>query len=143
MRRMILNQSLFHHSAADIRQAEVPALVFVSEACMVDAQSMKNGSVHVVNMSWLRRNVIAVIIGFADTHSRLHAAPRHPHGEAARVVISSIRLRCELTLTVHGSSEFAAPNDQGVLQHVPLFQVLDQRSASTIGVAAELGNSLG
>ena len=56
--------------------------------------------------------------------------------EAARMMVAAVILRREIALAVDGAAEFAAPDDQRVVEHAALLQVLDQRGRGLVGVAA-------
>ena len=139
--------------AVDIGEAEVASLVAVGELAMVNAQQVEDGGVEIVNMDASRGpmifgrlrengsavgldNVVAVVIGAAIGDAGFDAAARHPGREATGVMVPPVVLFTELTLTVGRAAKFTAPDDKGILQHVPLFEVGDQGGAGLIDVLA-------
>src|SRR5436189_139526 len=67
------------------------------------------------------------------------AAPvlaRHPARDAARMVVAPIVALRQLSLAVAGPAELAAPDDERIIQHPPLFQILHQRRARLVRLAA-------
>ena len=127
-----------------VGQSEVPPLVAVGQALVIHPQQMKDGGIEVMNVhgSWrpsilaglrIQRvavgisNVVTVIIGAAIGDPGTDTTPRHPDGEASRVMIPTIILCGQTSLTIHCSSKFPAPDHEGVLQHAALLEVLDQR----------------
>jgi hypothetical protein len=64
------------------------------------------------------------------------AAAGHPHREAARVVVAAVVLGVRPPGLVARAAEFAAPDDEGVVEHAALLQVLDQAGAGLVDVAA-------
>src|SRR5438105_11602042 len=74
-------------------------------------------------------------IGFADGSAGLDAAAGEPHAEAIRMMVAPI---VASPLHHRGAAKFAAPDDEGVLQHAALLEVLDERGAGFVGVLAVL-----
>ena len=72
------------------------------------------------------RDIITEIIGFAVGHSGLDPSPGHPHAEVARVMVSTVALPGQFSLTVGGTPEFSTEDNKCVLKHSPFLQVLDQ-----------------
>src|SRR5437762_3481071 len=52
------------------------------------------------------------------------------------MVIATVAFLGERALAVDRAAEFAAPNDQRIVQHAALFQILDQRRRGLVRVAA-------
>ena len=67
-----------------------------------------------------RVDVVAEVVGFAERHARLDAAAGQPDGEAARMMVAAVVGRRELALAVDRAAEFAAPDDQRVVQQAAL-----------------------
>ena len=53
------------------------------------------------------------------------------------MVVAAVVGRRQLALAVVGAAELAAPEDQRVVEHAPLLEVLDQRRAGLVGLAAQ------
>ena len=109
-------------------------LVAVGQALVIHPQQMKDGGIEVMNVhgSWrpsilagLRiqgvavsiSNVVTVIIG-AAIGDRDGYHPRHPDGEASRVMIPTIILCGQTSLTIHCSSKFP-PQTTRVSSNMP------------------------
>ena len=60
---LVLCQELRDHFAADVRQAEVPALELVGELRVVQAHQVKDGGVQVVDVDRVFDHVVAEIVG--------------------------------------------------------------------------------
>src|SRR5438270_5322434 len=80
------------------------------------------------------RGIEAELVRFAQSDARLNSAAGEPHGEAIRVMIASIIA----ALDHGGPAKFTAPDYQGILEHVALLEIFDQRRAGLIGVLAVL-----
>ena len=78
---------------------------------MVDTHEVQDGGVQVVHMHGILGDVVAEVVGLAVRGARLHAAARHPHGEATRVVITAGFRAVPLALARDAPSELAAPDD--------------------------------
>ena len=88
-------------------------------------------------------DVVAEVVGLAIDRTALGAAAGHPHGETARVVVATVVLLGETALAVDRATELAAPDDEGVLEHAALLEVLDERRAGLIDVATLAGHAAG
>ena len=133
---------LRHHLAVDVGQAEVAAGVAVGEAGVVEAEEVEHGGVQVVDVDRLVRGGEAEFVGAAVDLAPLDATAGEPAGEAVVVVVAAVHLahvrarRGELD--GGRAAELAAPDDQRVLEHPALLQVLHQRRARAVGVLAVL-----
>ena len=90
----------------------------------------------VVHLDAVANDVVAVFIGFAVGNPWLDTATGHPDRKTARVMIPAKFFLGEFPLAVVRSSEFSAPNDQGVLQHVALLEVLYESPSGLVGKTA-------
>lgn len=87
---------------------------------------MQDGRIQVVHVYWILHDLIAEVTGFAIAHARGHATPGQPDSEAARMVIAPIVVLGQFALAVGGASEFATPDDQGLIKQPSLFQIENQ-----------------
>lgn len=116
--------------AVDVGEAEAAALELVAELGVVDAQLMENGRLEVVHVDGILvivmlvgvdfvaigiDNLGPVFVGVADGEASFDAATGHPHGEAGLVVVAAVVRFAERALGVRRSSEFAPPDDEGVI----------------------------
>src|SRR5437879_12373901 len=62
-----------------VREAKFAALIFESQALVIETEEMKDGGVEIVNVNRLLRDVESEIVGAAVTHSAFHAATGQPH----------------------------------------------------------------
>ena len=65
-------------------------------------------------------DVVAEVVGLAVDRAALRAAAGHPHGEAARVMVAAVVLVGQAALRVDRAAEFAAPDDERVVEHAAL-----------------------
>src|SRR5262245_27911540 len=79
-----LRQNPFHEGAVNVRQPEVTPLEFVRQPGVVDAQTMQDGRVQVVDVDRIACDVVTEIVRLADGNARLDAAAGQPDGKAAR-----------------------------------------------------------
>ncbi len=66
----------------------------------------------------------------------LNAAAGQPDGEAARVVVAAVVGGGERALRVGRAAEFAAPDDERVVEQAALFEVDDERGGGLVGFGA-------
>jgi len=97
---------------------------------------MQDRGIHVVNVDGIPHDIVAEIICLTVNQSRLNSATGHPDTEAPWMVIASVVFLGQVPLAVNRPAELAAPNDKRVFQQPALLQVLDERPAGLVDVAA-------
>src|SRR5438874_4987764 len=104
--------------AINVGQTLVAALVEVGQFLVVQAETVQDGRVNVVNVGLLLDGLEAEIVGRAVTHAALDAASGQPHRETIRIVVAA---RLALAFAEGHSPELAAPDDErAVEQAAPL-----------------------
>src|SRR2546421_1396941 len=88
----------------------------------------------VVNVDLTLHDVVTIVVGFSVSDSRFDSAAGQPHRKTAWMVIAPIVVVSQLALAIHRSPKLAAPDNECVVEHPALFQILYQRRASLIGV---------
>ena len=88
----------------------------------------------VVHVNLVLHDVESQLIGFAQRDAGLDAAAGQPHRERVGMMVAAVAA----ALHHRRAAKFAAPDDQRVLEHAALLQILDQRRARLIGVLAVL-----
>src|SRR5271170_3747109 len=97
------------------------ALELKGQLFMVHAEAMQDGRLQIVDMHRILRDVVTIVVGLAEDYARLDAAARHPHGEAAGMMVAAIIASREPALTIDGAAELAAPDDKRVVKHASCF----------------------
>lgn len=85
---------------------------------MIEAEEVENGGVPVVDVNLTRDRFVAVVVSFAVRESAFHAAASHPNGVTLVVVIAAVCVG-----RIRRATEFSAPDHEGVLEEITLFQV--------------------
>ncbi len=80
-----------------------------------------------MNVHRLTGDVVTEIVRFPVRNPRLHASAGHPHREASRMMIATVIILRQATLAIHGTAEFSAPDDERVVKHAALLQILNER----------------
>lgn len=120
----------------DSGQFSVQTLELIREPIGVDAESIQHGSMEIVDADGIFDDVVGKVVGLSDAHAGLDAAAGEEDGEAARVVIASVVSLREGALGVDGASKLATPDNQGVLEEAPLFEVFDEGGRGLIRISA-------
>src|SRR5439155_750040 len=102
-------------------QTEVAALVFKGQPGMIDAQAAQNCRLQIMDVDGVAHDVIAMVVGFAQSDPRLYAAAGHPDREAARMMVSTVLGGGQAALAINGPAELSAPDHKRVAQHSTLF----------------------
>ena len=118
----------------DVGEPIIAAFEPVGQLLVVDAQQVKHGRVEIVYVDRVFNHVVTEIIRGAEDQPRLDAAPGHPEGKTARMMVPPEVVLANLALRISGSPEFPAPDDEGVVEQTARFEVLHQRSAGLVGV---------
>ena len=125
----------------NIREPEVAAGVAIGEAFVIETEEVKNGRVEVVDVDRVFDHVHSQLIGRAINHTPFHAAASQKHRECGVVMIASGFLLFLVVLadfSVGRASEFAAPDDQRVVEQPALLEVRDERRGRLVAVPAKL-----
>ena len=125
-----------HNLPLHVREPEVSPLEFKDQPRVIDPQQVEDRGVQVEDLDRVLDDVVREVVGLAQGHAGLDSGAGHPDGEAARVMVSPVVRRGELALRIDRAAEFAAPDDQRVIQKSALLQVDDQRRRRHVGVVA-------
>lgn len=88
-------------------------------------------------------DIITEVIGLAKGGTFIDAGAGHQDGETARVVIASVVGLGEGALRIDGASEFTTPNNQGIIEQPPLFEVAKEAGRRLVGVVTLAFDGLG
>jgi len=129
-----LTQNLLHHAGRlDTGRGVVETLVFVGEAFVVDPETMQGGGTEVADVNGIFHDVVAEVVGHAMHATTGNSPTSHPHAKATTVVVAA---GIQSALAVNTTTELAAPDDEGVVEHTALLKIGNQRSGRLVGVAA-------
>lgn len=111
----------------DIGQTTIDAVVTNGKFFVIDAQQVEDGGVDVVNLCRVVaiQRLVAPLVGRPVADAAFNAAAAQPVGEDERVMVASLA-----ALGAGHAAEFRRPEDDRVIKHPSLFQVLQQRSRS-------------
>ena len=107
-------------------ETKIKALVFVGKELGLDTELVEHGCVEVAYVNDVLLGVVAEFIGVPVGDPSFDSSARHPNGKAFDVVVASI------PLGHGGASEFSAPNYEGVVEHAPLFEVLNESGGALV-----------
>ena len=134
---------LYRIGVLDAGKALLQALKGKTEAVVVDTHAVQDSGVHLVEVNGVLRNVVAEVISRSVAHACLDTSAGHPHAEVAGVVVTAVVLPCQFALAIGSTPEFTAENNQRVLQHAPLLEILDQGGGRLIHIKALVLDFLG
>src|SRR3989442_14913676 len=124
-----------------VGQAVMPPLILERQSRVVDAEQVQDRGVKIVHVNRVCSDVVGEIVGLAEGKSGLYAGAGEPDGETAWMVVAAVVVGRKCPLAIDGAAEFAAPDDESIIQEAALFEVCDERRRRLIGVAA-LGGDL-
>jgi hypothetical protein len=111
-------------------------LEFRRETLMLNPEQMKQRCVKISNMDRFIDHVVTEWTCFTVAHPTANPTTGHPHGETARVMIPSIIGSGQFALRIIRSAELTAPDDQRVLKHPAILEILEQCTGRLIGFPA-------
>src|SRR5215510_8643160 len=101
----------------DIRQPEIAPLKSIGELCMIEAEQFEERRVQVVYMNSISNRVESEFVGLADCHAGFDSPTGEPDRKGLVVMIAAeAAIRIGIAFHHRGAAEFAAPNDQGVVE---------------------------
>ena len=100
----------------NISEPIVTALEFVSETGVFQAEQMKGRRIQIVNMHGVSHDVVTEIVGLTMHMSLPDTCTGDPDTEAAGMMVAPVVAARQDALRVHGTPEFAAPDDQRILE---------------------------
>lgn len=103
-------QNLFNDLAVNVGQAEITSLETVGQTLVVDSQAMQDRCVQVMNVHGLVRDIIAEIVRLSMNHTRLDATAREPHSEIPWMVVATVIVLRQCSLTVDSPPKLPAPD---------------------------------
>ena len=111
--------------ASELGELFVPAGVVVGELVVIEAEEVKEGAVDVADVVDAVDCFVADVIGSADGVACFGAAAREPHRHGIGVMIATVAGASAIAI-VWGAAEFSGPDDEGVIEHAALFEVLEK-----------------
>ena len=108
---------------------------------MIDPEAVEHAGIQVVDVNRVLNDVITVIVGLAVVDARLEAAASDNGSETLSVVVTAVGVLRQIALAVNRPSELAAEDDDSVLEHATLLEVLDKGGGwlvRTVGIFLEV-----
>ena len=127
----------------DVGEAEVAALVTVGQAGVFDAHQVENRRVEVVYMHAILDDIVTEVVGLAVGRALVDAGAGHQYREAARMVVAAVVGLRERALRVGCAAEFAAPDDERIVEQAALLKVGKQAGRGLVGIFALALNGIG
>src|SRR5688500_15093360 len=101
---------------------------------MIDAESLQDRRVQVMQAHRVFRGAVGVEVGPDIASTGLHAATGHPHGETLRMVIAAVVRLGERALAVDRAAKLTSPDHQGIVEEPALFEIRDETVTALIGI---------
>src|SRR5262245_12325420 len=113
-------EQFLHQRSVDVGEAEITTLKTVGQLGVIEAKQMQKRRMQVVDVNPILDHIETQIIGLAQRYPGSDAAAGQPHREGVRVMVAAV----VSPLHHWRAPEFAAPNDQSILEHVTLLEIL-------------------
>src|SRR4051794_7170974 len=125
---------VLRHDAEVVRQPEVAAVVAVGQLRVVEPEQGEDGRVQVVDVHAVDFGPGTGFVGGPVDRAALDAAAGQPAAGGLAVVVAA-GLAVALAVAGDGAAELAAPDDQRLVQHPALLEVLQQRRRRAVQLA--------
>ena len=119
-------------------EALVEALEGEVEVMGVEAKGVEHGGLKVADVDRVLGGGVAEGIGLT-VGAGFDAGTGHPHGEAVGVVVAAEFGGAVAGFVHGGAAKFATPNDEGVIEHAALLEVVEQCGDGAVGFEAFFG----
>ena len=107
---------------------------------MINSQAMKNRRLKIVYMNGISNDIVREFICLSVAKPWLDSPARHPNRKASRMMITTIILLGQFSLTINRSPKLASPDHQRIIKKPPLFQIGNERATWLIDITTLLGN---
>src|SRR5258706_7966242 len=100
---------------------------------VVDAEAMQDRGVQIMHGHGIAGDVVPETVSRTVHDAALESAARQPDGKTTRMMVAS-KILTQIALTIARATEFTAPDDERVVEHAALFEVVDQRGRRLVGL---------
>src|SRR5438046_6013113 len=116
-------KNLVQYAAVNIGQAEIAPGIPIGELLVIEAEQVQDGRVQIVHVNLVLDRLETEFVRRAINRAAFHSPAGEPHAESVRIVVAAhLRLARVVQFDRRSASEFAAENDQCVLEHAALFE---------------------
>ena len=116
--------------AVNIGESKIATGVPIRQAGVIKAEQVQNCGMKVVDVYLLFHRLKAKFVGCAVHITALHPATGQEGGKAMMIVVAAVAVevigQAHWDLDGWGTSELAAADDERILQHASLFEILQQ-----------------
>src|SRR5262245_31357971 len=115
-----LRENLPHDFALHVGEAKIAPQELEGEPRVVYAQEIEHRRVQIVDRDHVFNRVISELVRGSMTRSGANPSSGEPHREALDVMVAAV------ALSHRSPPELAAPEDEGLVEHAALLQILHQ-----------------
>ena len=133
-------QQAIYSSAFYAGQSLFKALESEGQSIVINSELIKDRRIKVTNVDGVFQNVVTVNVRLAIFKAVFDSRASHPHRKATTMVISAMRVLCELALRIDCPSKLAAPDHERIVEHSATFEIADQASSRLIDRIALAAN---
>jgi len=121
-----------------IRQSEVAARVAISESFVIETQTVQHGGVQVMHADGILGGSEAQFVGGSVCLATANPASCQPDRKAPVIVVSTgLWFSVGGKFDGRGAAEFAAPEDEGVVEHAALLEIGNECGDGLIDLCGE------
>ena len=136
--RMKLGDDVFDHVTEVIGEAEIATIVAVGHLGVIEAEEGHDGGVEVMDMDFIFGGAGTELVGGTVGGAAFDASARHPSDHGAAIVIAAGEF-VAVAIADHRATEFAAPDDEGGVEHSALFEIAEEGGGRAIDFAGFFG----
>src|SRR3546814_15448958 len=103
---------------------------------MIEPKLVQYGSMEIMNMHGVFDDVVTKLIGFPIDEPGFDPTTGHPHRKGPGMVVPTVTIKFQVSLTIVGTSKLTAPDTEGVCQQSSLRAVSHQGCRRLITIAS-------
>ena len=98
-----------------VGQAVLAAFEFERQLFVIDAHTVQDRGVQIVNMDRIVRNIVREVVRSPEGDSRPDPSARQPHGKTAAMMVSTVVVAFQLALAVDGPTKLTPPDHKCIV----------------------------
>ena len=121
----LLSQQLFDHLASKLAQLLEASRMVVGQAVVIESKQVKESDVDIPDVMHALDSLSSQLISSAHRGPTPGSSTRKPHCHRLGIVVTAVGLPPSHSV-VGSPAEFSTEKHEGVLQHVPLLEILEE-----------------
>ena len=101
---------------------------------MINSQTVEYCGIKIPNMNRVFHYVVGKVISLTVFITSSNPSSGHPHGKTTTMVVATMAIFGKLALRIDRTTEFAATNHKGILEHASHLKITHQCGSRLINI---------